>query len=303
MGARHCAAVTGPWAAALHRHRQAARLLAYIARRMPDRDDRPRVELSREAMALAIGYSELTEPARHAVKRAIHVLRVIGALEVARRGGRAGRAHYWLCTSISTPCGKRESGPLNEGAPQGKVAPYLDQSGPLNDRRTLYRDQERPSGKYSAPLARDRFTIIDGGSDVSTRRNQQLALWPAPAPEPSSPAVVTPSAQTLVGEWIEHCAARPPGRVIGQVARLLAEMLAEGVPYDAVRRGLALWMAKGQHPATLPSVVNEAANRRPDLVAADRASTQVSTTQRKIDQALAAGERVAEMMARRAVGT
>jgi hypothetical protein len=69
-----------------------------------------------------------------------------------------------------------------------------------------------------------------------------------------------PTAQTLVAEWIDNCRAKPPGRVIGQVAKQLRELLDEGIPPGAVRQGLAEWHRKGLHPSTLPSVVNELMN-------------------------------------------
>jgi hypothetical protein len=67
------------------------------------------------------------------------------------------------------------------------------------------------------------------------------------------------SAQTLVGEWLDRCDPPPPGRVKGQVAKLLGELLAEGQPYDVVRNGLAVWHRRNLNPATLPSVVYETA--------------------------------------------
>jgi hypothetical protein len=79
---------------------------------------------------------------------------------------------------------------------------------------------------------------------------------------PAAPQARPQTAQTLIGEWIDAVKAEgghaPAGRDKGQVARLLAEMLAEGLPYEAVRRGLVLWHQKRLHPATLPSVVREA---------------------------------------------
>lgn len=66
-----------------------------------------------------------------------------------------------------------------------------------------------------------------------------------------------PTAQSFVAEWIEHCPNRPPGRVIGQVAKELKAMLGEGVDPNRVRAGLAEWNNRGLHPSTLPSVVHE----------------------------------------------
>lgn len=69
-----------------------------------------------------------------------------------------------------------------------------------------------------------------------------------------------PTAQTIVGEWLERAPKRPPQQVVGQVAKLTGQMLGEGIDPDDVRRGLAAWMSKGLHPSTLPSMVNEVMN-------------------------------------------
>jgi hypothetical protein len=77
---------------------------------------------------------------------------------------------------------------------------------------------------------------------------------PEAAPQPVS-------AQTILGEYIDHCPKRPPKDVLGQLAKHIKAMLAEGIDPDDVRRGMAAWHAKGLHPRTLSSVVNEVMNR------------------------------------------
>lgn len=72
-----------------------------------------------------------------------------------------------------------------------------------------------------------------------------------------------PTAQSLVAEWIDHCDGRPPGRVIGQVAKELKTLLDEGIEPQRVRHALAEWNRKGLHPSTLASVVHEIGNRAP----------------------------------------
>lgn len=69
-----------------------------------------------------------------------------------------------------------------------------------------------------------------------------------------------PTAQTLVGEWIDHCEAKPPARVVGQIAKEVAAMLSEGIAYERVRAGLQAWQQKSLHPSALASVVHEVAN-------------------------------------------
>lgn len=110
-------------------------------------------------------------------------------------------------------------------------------------------------------------------------RASTFPLPPTPVPQPPSTVPPTagraevgaqlalvsdsPTAQTLVGEWIEHCQERPPGRVVGQVAKELKTLMGEGIEPDRIRRALAEWNRKGLHPSTLPSVVHEIANRAP----------------------------------------
>jgi hypothetical protein len=82
---------------------------------------------------------------------------------------------------------------------------------------------------------------------------------PTGSDAPAQP--VDNSAQNLVAEWVDHCnGGRPPGRVIGQVAREIGAMLTEGIPYADVRAGLQQWHTQGLHPSTLASVVHEIRN-------------------------------------------
>jgi hypothetical protein len=72
--------------------------------------------------------------------------------------------------------------------------------------------------------------------------------------------VTAESAQTLIAEWIDHCASRPPGRVIGQVAKEVGALLGESIPYETVREGLGRWHRLSLHPSAVASVVNEVLN-------------------------------------------
>ncbi|MFB7399743.1 hypothetical protein ACFCZR_06185 [Streptomyces rubiginosohelvolus] len=78
-------------------------------------------------------------------------------------------------------------------------------------------------------------------------------------PADEHPEPVT--AQTIVGEWLDRCATRPPSRVVGQMGKEIRVLLEEDrIHPDTIRRGIATWMTKGLHPSTLPSVVNEVMN-------------------------------------------
>lgn len=91
----------------------------------------------------------------------------------------------------------------------------------------------------------------DSGAEAPT------SAEPAEKPEEPKPA----TAQTIVGEWIDRCAKRPPKNVIGQMAKQIRQLLDEGIDPDDIRRGIAEWMTKQLHPSTLPSIVNDVMNR------------------------------------------
>ncbi len=74
------------------------------------------------------------------------------------------------------------------------------------------------------------------------------------------PAADPPNAGILVGRWVDLHQQRPPSSVVGQVARHAGSLLDEGFSAGQVWSGLELLRQKGLHPATLPSLVNEAAN-------------------------------------------
>lgn len=95
-----------------------------------------------------------------------------------------------------------------------------------------------------------------------------VPLPPEPLPVPPSAGAAAPdagepvTAQTIVGEWIERCAQRPPQRVIGQLSKEIKALLDEGIHPDHVRAGVAEWMTRNAHPSTLASFVNGVMNAR-----------------------------------------
>lgn len=85
---------------------------------------------------------------------------------------------------------------------------------------------------------------------------------PVPITSADAPAHRTDT-QTLIGEWLDHCTTRPPSRVIGQTTKEIKTLIDDGFTTDQIRPGLARWAAKGLHPSTLPSIVNETLNTTP----------------------------------------
>lgn len=116
---------------------------------------------------------------------------------------------------------------------------------------------------HQEPLAAE--ADASGPADAPTPGDTRAAPGDAVEGEPVDDAEPvgpdTPiTAQTIVGEWLERCTTRPPSRVIGQLAKEIRLLLADGIHPDWIRRGIATWMRKGLHPSTLASVVNEAMN-------------------------------------------
>lgn len=146
------------------------------------------------------------------------------------------------------------------------------------------------------PIANEQATdsrrvVVNVSEYVSTTPNPQPAVHnPRPsATEPATPAIPAdaPTAQTIVGEWIDYASKRPPAMVIGQGSKQIAAMLQEGIDPDDVRRGVREWIDKGLHPSALPSVVNEVMNSRP------RTTTRRRNADDKVNDGLALAERLA----------
>lgn len=139
----------------------------------------------------------------------------------------------------------------------------------------------------------------EGGPKPSTRGRAGLHVRAAPAPAPTPTPVPSPveegsaevdgepevlvvddsdfvgaaeaapaeaetvSTQTILAEWLDRVAKRPPGSVIGQTAKQIKKLLDEEIDPDDIRAGLSLWMAKGSAPSAIPGFVNQAMNAQP----------------------------------------
>lgn len=95
------------------------------------------------------------------------------------------------------------------------------------------------------------------------------------------------TAQTLIAEWLDARAERPPQRTIGQVSKRVKALLDEGIAYERVRQGLADWHRKGVlNASTLDSFVNAAQVRAANGNGAGARPGQLTARER--DQAGAA---------------
>lgn len=110
------------------------------------------------------------------------------------------------------------------------------------------------------------------------------------------------TAQTIVGEWLERCAKRPPQRITGQVAKVVKELLDERIDPDDVRRGMGAWMRSGKTaPSLIPGFVHEVMNApaMTGVLATGGHAAQPaqfdrrpSTTDQRVRDALEAGRRL-----------
>jgi hypothetical protein len=166
-------------------------------------------------------------------------------------------------------------GALNEGSVSAEGDP-LGVPRPAQSRKPS-REAHGGLTEPSPPRAQAGVPAEHGAREQGSKGARETATPDAAEPRPGEliPLAAPMTAQTLVAEWIDHCPHRPPGRVVGQVAKLLGEMLAEGIPGVVVRDGLARWHqaastdGNGRHAATLPSYVH-AAGAGPPRSTADR---------------------------------
>ncbi|MFB4193371.1 hypothetical protein [Streptomyces carpaticus] len=70
----------------------------------------------------------------------------------------------------------------------------------------------------------------------------------------------SPTARSLIAEYVAGCQKRPPSTVLGHLGREISKLLAEGIDPEHVRAGLERFRTKPMHPSTLASLVNEAMN-------------------------------------------
>lgn len=79
----------------------------------------------------------------------------------------------------------------------------------------------------------------------------------------SGDASAAPSAQAIIGAWLDTLSTRPPGRVIGHLAKEVKALLDEGQDHEQVTAAVHEWNRRGLHPSTLPSVLHGLRNEQP----------------------------------------
>ena len=213
-------------------------------------------DLGAEAYPSMATLMDKTSLSERGVRNAIVGLESLGELVVHYKAGPHGCNRYRVV--MDNPA--RGAG---SGHSESPVDPAPDAGNPA-------RGAGKSGTRHVVHGARHAEDPARGAGDPARRAEN-----PAPrAPKPSEPSRTiknrptrelatvddSPTAQTFIGEWIDHCPKKPPGSVVAQVGKHLRAMLAEGIDPADVRAGLVAWHAKGLHPSTLPSVVNEIMN-------------------------------------------
>lgn len=179
--------------------------------------------------------------------------------------------------------------------------------GSLRHRGGFTERSVNPHGTVTAPAVSVQGSITDEslrarkdqGSGIRGAEEQGSEDSATPAAERGAEVIPigVVTAQTLVAEWIEHCQPhRPPKQIIGQIAKLLGDMLGDDIPPPIVRAGLAEWHracatnTRGQHPASLPSFVHAA-----QVAGSAPAPTRRSTTDDRVAVGLELAAKYAAM--------
>lgn len=102
---------------------------------------------------------------------------------------------------------------------------------------------------------------VSGQEEPEVKQPEVEPEGPAGAELVSATKNLTPS-QEIVAAYVDAVAATgtpAPRRVVGMVARGVGELISEGVDPDVVHRAVCLMIERRLHPATLPTLIYEAA--------------------------------------------
>ncbi|MFB6805417.1 hypothetical protein [Streptomyces sp. NPDC056387] len=155
-------------------------------------------------------------------------------------------------TPSATPSGTPSDTP-DEGGPKGSTrgrAPLYVRAAPAPAPTPAPNPSPIQEGSVAEEAGQSELVIVSDADFVG-----------AAEAAPIEPAAV--STQTIVGEWLDRCAKRPPSQTVGQTSKQIKKLVEDGIDPDDIRRGLAKWMAKGSAPSAIPSFVNEAMNAAP----------------------------------------
>lgn len=163
-----------------------------------------------------------------------------------------------------------------------------------------------PQGSSMPEHRQTRMAIIVPKKPTPGRDIERRGDLPIPAsiePAIASRELQRRTAVAIVGEWLDRCRKTPPSRIVAEVEAQVRCLIADAIDDNDIRRGMALWMAKGYSPGAIPSFVHQAMNapthlhtvRRDGLVEHDGMMLRPDTVEAMSDVA-----RFAEMDRQRA---
>lgn len=185
------------------------------------------------------------------VQYSLRKLEEAGELVVEPNAGPGGRNLYRILLTPAggeAQCTPADIAPPQDLHPPGEqdCTPGVNPTAPI----TVNEPSNQPSS-LTPPSSADADSAGASAEDASGEVIEAEFVFEKPQ-----------NAQTLIGEWIDHCEAPPPSRVTGQIAKEIKNMLDEGIAYERVRQGLAEWHQRGLHPSTLASIVHELSTPR-----------------------------------------
>jgi hypothetical protein len=243
-----------------HREKLALAVLADDAR------DTTRITWSSVESEKTLRRAQVSRPQMYEVLKALVKK---GVLERVTAGQKNGTAKYRIlplqCPELpdTEPAPQGPEIPDTDAEPQCPENPDTDESQCPETPDVSVRESRTPT---LSPLSTGPLSVgnppssADAQDDAPDEVLEGEPVDDAEAEDAEAPV----TAQTIVGEWLERCAERPPSRVIGQLSKEIRILLDEDrIHPDWIRRGIARWMQKNLHPATLASVVNEVMNSGP----------------------------------------
>ena len=213
----------------------------------------------------------------------------------------------WLKRNKSRSQIERDRREAEESSLRANHKRWHIETGERNPKCRLCADEPSGSGSATGSGAGVRPGATETETETETDGADPQAD-PAEPPRPPARRAAPPAepegdpgrAEQLVRTWMLGCNRRPPGRVVDDVGRLVAEMIRDGTDTADIERGLHLWQARGSNPKTLPSFVNQVMNSRPSNVVAFSAG-RPSTTDQRVADALAVGAHLQAEADRKAI--
>ena len=181
-----------------------------------------------------------------------------------RAGVSVSYASHIAAALIAEGVIKRDGGGYHGSPVRYVIAPLAERVRPGSNLKGAPREQ--PS---AGPTVHPESNLK--GATAGRKVAVQRATHPSyPSDKPSVPpagaAAPPPTAQTILAEFIDWDRANGgqlTTRTTGQLARHIADLLAEGISEQPIKRGLADWRKRDQYPSTLHSFVDAAMNGHP----------------------------------------